>query len=61
MYLQQSHADASAGLAYWLGGNAKVELEYHFTYFFQYEVSHEDKNLFELIDNGLQARFTLRF
>src|SRR5256885_341150 len=34
-------------------------LGYHFTYFFQYEISHEDKNLFELINNGLQARFTL--
>ena len=61
MYLQQSHADAGVGLAHLLGRNAKVELGYHFTYFFQYEISHEDKNLFELIDNGLQARFTLRF
>src|SRR5437773_8025615 len=61
IYLQQSHADAGAGLAYLLRRNAKVELEYHFTYFFQYEVSHEDKNLFELIDNGVQARVTLRF
>ncbi len=25
------------------------------------EKSHEDNNLFELIDNGAQARFTLRF
>jgi len=61
IYLQQSHADAGAGLAYLLGRNAQVELWYHFTYFFQYEASHEDKNLFELIDDGVQARFTLRF
>lgn len=61
MYLQQSHADAGVGLAYLLGRNGQVELGYHFTYFFQYEASHEDKNLFELIDNGVQARFTLRF
>jgi hypothetical protein len=61
MYLQQSHADADAGLAYSLGRNVQAELGYHFTYFFQDEVSHEDKNLFELIDHGVQARFTLRF
>src|SRR5437899_12407528 len=61
MYLQQSHADAGVGLAYLLGRNGQVELGYHFTYFFQYEASHEDKNLFELIDNGVQARFTVRF
>ncbi len=61
VYLQQSHADAGAGLAYLLGRNAKVELGYYVTYFFQYEASHEDKNLFELMDNGVQARVTLRF
>src|SRR5437773_8249253 len=30
IYLQQSHADASAGLAYWLGGHEKVALDAHF-------------------------------
>lgn len=61
VYLQQSHADASLGLAYIFGPHAQLDAGYHFTYFFQHEKSHEDNNLFELIDNGAQARFTLRF
>ena len=61
IYLQQSHADASLGLAYIVGPHTKLEAGYHFTYFFQHEKSHEDNNVFELIDNGAQARFTLRF
>lgn len=61
VYLQQSQADASIGLVYTFGPHAQLEVGYHFTYFFQHEHSHEDNNLFELIDNGAQARFTLRF
>lgn len=61
VYLQQSHADAGIGLAYIFGPHAQLEAGYHFTYFFQHEKSHEDNNLFELIDNGAQVRFTLRF
>lgn len=61
IYLQQRHADASIGLAYIFGPQAQLEAGYHFTYFFQHEQSHEDNNLFELIDNSAQARFTLRF
>jgi hypothetical protein len=61
VYLQQSHADAGIGLAYIFGPHAQLEAGYHFTYFFQHETSHEDNNLFELIDNGAQVRFTLRF
>lgn len=61
VYLQQSHADAGLGLVYLIGQHAQLEAGYHFTYFFQHEKSHEDNNLFELIDNGAQARFTLRF
>lgn len=61
IYLQQSHADASLGLAYIVGPHTELEAGYHFTYFFQHEKSHEDNNVFELIDNGAQVRFTLRF
>lgn len=61
VYLQQSHADADAGLVYRWGGGAELEIGYHFTYFFQHEKSHEDDNRFELIDNGLCARFSVRF
>jgi hypothetical protein len=61
IYLQQSHADASLGLAYIVGTHIELEAGYHFTYFFQHEKSHEDNNVFELIDNGAQVRFTLRF
>ena len=41
--------------------HAEAGLGHHFTYFFQHETSHEDNNLFQLIDNGAQVRFTLRF
>ena len=61
VYLQQSHADADVGLAYRWRNGAELDVGYHFTYFFQHEHSHEDDNRFELIDNGLRARFTLRF
>ena len=61
VYLQQSHADVGVGLAYILGPHAELDAGYHFTYFLQHEKSHEDNNLFELIDNGAQVRFTLRF
>jgi hypothetical protein len=61
VYLQQRHADAGLGLAYIFGPHAQLETGYHFTYFFQHEKSHEDTTLFELIDNGAQVRFTLRF
>ena len=61
IYLQQSHADASLGLAYIVGPHAQLEAGYHLSYFFQHEKSHEDNNVFELIDNGAQVRFTLRF
>ena len=61
VYFQQSQADVGIGLAYTFGPHTQVEAGYHFTYLFQYEHSHEDKNLFELIDNGAQVRFTLRF
>lgn len=61
LYVQQTHADASAGLVYALSRRAQLELGYYFTYFFMYQTSHEDKNLFELIDNGVRGRFILRF
>jgi hypothetical protein len=61
VYLQQSHADADAGIVYRWRGGAELEIGYHFTYFFQHETSHEDDNRFELIDNGLRARFSMRF
>ena len=61
VYLQQSHADADAGLVYRRGHRIELEFGYHFTYFFQHEKSREDDNLFELIDNGVRVRFMLRF
>src|SRR5262245_35588104 len=61
VYLQQSHADADAGLVYRWRGGMELEVGYHFTYFFQHEKSHEDDNLIELIDNGVRARFSVRF
>jgi len=61
VYLQQSHADVDIGLVYLIGQHAEAGLGHHFTYFFQHETSHEDNNLFQLIDNGAQVRFTLRF
>ena len=61
VYLQQAHADADAGLVYRWRGGAELEIGYHFTYFFQYEKSQEDINDFQLIDNGLRVRFSVRF
>ena len=61
VYLQQSHADGDAGLVYRWRGGAELELGYHFTYFFQHEKSHEDDNVFELIDNAVRARLSVRF
>ena len=43
------------------GPHTQLDVGYHFTYFFQHETSHEDNNLFELIDNSAQVRFTVRF
>ena len=61
VYLQQSHADADAGLVYRWGAGTELEAGYHFTYFFQHEHSHEDDNKFELIDSGVRVRFIWRF
>ena len=61
VFLQQAHADLGLAVVYRISGLAHVEAGYHFAYFFQKESSHEDKNLFELIDNGLAVRLGLRF
>jgi hypothetical protein len=61
VYVEQRHADLGLGVVYRLSQMAHIEGGYHFTYFFQEEKSHEDKNLFELFDNGLYARFQVRF
>ena len=61
VFLQQAQADADAGLVYRWRGGAELEIGYHFTYFFQREKSQEDINDFELIDNGLRVRFSMRF
>jgi len=61
VYTWQSHADASLGVTYALTNMLTVEAGYQFTYFHQHEKSHEDNNVFELIDNGPRARLTLRF
>jgi len=61
LYFEQIHADASAGLTYLLSEHVRLDAGYHFTYFFQYSTSREDKNLFEFIGNGLGIGFALRF
>jgi len=61
VFLQQAHADLGLALVYRISELAHVEAGYHFSYFFQKESSHEDKNLFELIDNGLAVRVGIRF
>jgi hypothetical protein len=61
VYTWQSHADASVAVTYALTNMLEVEAGYQFVYFHQHEKSHEDQNIFELIDNGLRARLTLRF
>jgi hypothetical protein len=61
VYTWQSHADASLGVTYALTNMLTVEAGYQFTYVHQHEKSHEDDNVFELIDNGPRARLTLRF
>jgi hypothetical protein len=61
VYTWQSHADASLGVTYALTKMLQAEAGYQFVYFHQHEKSHEDNNVFELIDNGLRARLTLRF
>jgi len=61
VFLQQAHADADAGLVYRWRGGAELEFGYHVTYFFQYEKSHEDINDFELSDNGVRVKFSMRF
>ena len=57
----QSHADAGLAVTYALTPRLGVEAGYQYTYFHQHEKSHEDNNVFELIDHGLRARLTLRF
>src|SRR5690349_18579396 len=61
VYLEQRHADLAIGAVYRLSRIAEIEGGYHFAYFFHKEVSHEDKNFFELFDNGFQVRLGLRF
>jgi len=61
VYLEQRHADLGLGVVYRVSHMAHIEAGYHFTYFFQEERSHEDRNLFELFDNGLYARVRVRF
>ena len=61
VHLQQSHADHDAGLVYRWRSGMDLEFDYHFTYFFQHETSHEDDNRFELIDNGVRVRLSIRF
>lgn len=61
VYTWQSHADASLAVTYAFTNMLSVEAGYQFTYLHQHEKSHEDDNVFELIDNGPRARLTLRF
>src|SRR5207253_245530 len=61
VYTWQSHADAGLAVTYAVTPRLGVEAGYQYTYFHQHEKSHEDDNVFELIDHGLRARLTLRF
>jgi hypothetical protein len=61
VYTWQSHADASLAVTYALTKMLQAEAGYQFVYLHQHEKSHEDNNIFELIDNGLRGRLTLRF
>lgn len=61
VFLEQHHADAGLGLTYALTPALHVEAGYRFTYFFQHEKSHEDNNVFQLIDNAFRLGVTLRF
>ena len=61
VYTWQSHAEADAVASYALTKMLSVEASYRFTYLHQHEKSHEDDNVFELIDHGPHARVTLRF
>src|SRR5882762_3820844 len=61
VYTWQSHADAGLAVTYAVTPRLGVEAGYQYTYFHQHEKSHEDNNVFELIDHGLRARLTLRF
>jgi hypothetical protein len=61
VYTWQSHADASVDATYAISETLSVEAGYQFSYFHQHEKSHEDNNVFELIDSGPRARLTLRF
>lgn len=58
---EQIHTDASLGLVYMLNRHVQLETCYHFTYFYQYSTSAEDKNLFEFIDDGLRLGVIFRF
>ncbi len=61
IYLQQNHVDAGLALAYAIGRHTEIEGGYHFMYFFQHEKSHEDNNVFELIDNAFELKVIWRF
>ena len=61
VFLQQAHADLGLAVVYRISGLAHVEAGYRFSYLFQKESSHEDKNVFELFDNGLRVQLGIRF
>ncbi len=61
VYVQQNHVDAGLALVYTIGRHTEIDGGYHFMYFFQREKSHEDNNVFEVIDNAFQLRVTWRF
>ena len=61
IFLEQHHVDAGLGIAFALTSLWEVHAGYRFTYFFQHEQSHEDNNLFQLIDHGFQLGLKFRF
>ena len=61
VYLEQAHGDIGLGIVYAVTRTLLIDASYYFTYFTQHEKSHEDDNVFQLIDNGLRAGVTFRF
>lgn len=59
--LTQSHCDVDLGVEYALGPLLSLAGGYHYTYFFQHEVSREDGNEFLLSDNSFRLALGYRF
>jgi hypothetical protein len=59
--LEQSHVDATLGLAYAFTLALRADIGYQFTYFYQHEISHADTNEVELQEHGVRFALSYRF